>query len=163
MSNLRRRRIALGQVITRCRHCGFDVPVDADRCPWCAPAAEPPLAARQVAGLALRTRSVHALPAIAPRREHAPAPVGRADGARGAFGYTVLFLLVALLGLSLGWTARLDRFVLSLPDGTADRIEAVAQLAAWASVIGLAVGLAAMAQWGVRRLTVARAHRGPGH
>ena len=55
--------------------------------------------------------------------------------------------------------ARLDRFELTLPSGTADRIDALAELAAWASIIGLGVGLLAMAEWTVRRLVVAHARR----
>ena len=152
----------LGQVIELCRHCGFDIPGDADRCPWCAPAA-PSLAARQVAGLALRTRSVHPLQAIPPRRERAARSLGPADGARSAFGYTWLFVVLTLVGAGLSWTARLDRFVLSLPAGTSDFMGRLAEVTGWASIVALAVGLVALAHWSVRRIGVARARRRAQH
>lgn len=154
----------MGQVIEHCGRCGFDIPADAECCPGCGRDDEAPsLAARQVAGLALPTRSVHPLPTTPPQRERVPRRVGPARGARSAFAYTSLLLLVALLGAGLGWVARLDRYVLALPHGTAERIDDLTVAATWASVIGLGVGLAALATWCIRRLGVRIARRHHGH
>jgi hypothetical protein len=112
-----------------------------------------------VAGLALRTRSVHPLPAIAPRREHTAVPVGRADGARSAFGFTSLFLAIALLGVVLRWATRLERVEPTVTAGTVHRIDQLAELGAWGSVIGLAVGLLALVQWSARRVSATLARR----
>ena len=59
------RRRRCGTVIELCRRCGFDIPVGADVCPELRSRARsrPSLAARQVAGLALPTRSVQPAPA----------------------------------------------------------------------------------------------------
>ena len=82
----------MGQVIELCRTCGFDIPADADHCPACERIPAPlSLAARQVAGMALPTRSVHALPSTRPRRYREPAPIGPARAARSAFSYTTVF------------------------------------------------------------------------
>lgn len=153
----------MGKVIELCRQCGFDIPRDAEHCPWCRAADDPCLAARQVAGLALRTRSVHPLSAIRSRREDPEPTLGPADSARSVFGYTWLFVVIALVGAALSWTARLDRFELTLPDGTADRIDTLAELAAWASVVGLVVGLVAMVEWSIRRLVATRTLRRDHH
>jgi len=154
----------LGQVIELCRRCGFDIPADAEWCPSCGRDDEAPsLAARQVAGLALPTRSVHPLPTTPPEREWVPRRVGPARGARAAFAYTSTLALVALLGVGLGWVARLERYVLALPRGTAERIDDLTLAATWASVIGLAVGLAALATWCIRRLGTGIARRHHGH
>ena len=152
----------LGPVIELCRRCGFDIPVDAaDGCPGCAGLAvrPPSLAARQIAGQALPSRSVRPLPATRPRRLHPADDIGPADGARSAFGYATLFLLLTLGAALLGWAARLQRFVPALPDGTAERFDAVAEITTLAALAGLAVGVLAMASWCVRRLRVALARR----
>jgi hypothetical protein len=149
-------------VIELCRRCGFDIPADAEGgCPNCAPqrTLTPSLPAQQVAGLALPTRSVQRLPRTRPRRDRRAPEVGPADGARSAFGYATLFLVLTLVAGLLGWAARLQRFVFTLPDGTADRLEDVAALTSAASLAGVAVGLLAMAAWTIRRVRVSLARR----
>ena len=144
------------QVIQLCRRCGFEIPSDAPDCPGCARFdREPTLAARQVAGLALPTRSVHRLPTTPPRRPVPAPPEGPAEAARTAFSFTGVLVSIALLGLLLGWVVRGERFVLSLPDGVGRPIHTLTTLAAWASVIGLATGLGFLAVRG-GHLMVAR-------
>ena len=140
----------MGQVIELCRTCGFDIPADADRCPGCAPAAAPSLAARQVAGFALPTRSVHALPHVPPRREADPRPIGKARAARSAFSFTTALALITFSAAGLAWLARQPRFVLKVPAGTGDRLDDIATLSATAAVAALLIGLLAMAWWCVR-------------
>jgi hypothetical protein len=148
--------IALGPVIELCNRCGFDIPVDAGACPQCGPedTAAPPLAARQVAGVALPTRSVRRLPRTRPRRAPEPRAVPPAVGARTAFAYTWLLVVVALVGALLARLARLDRYVSSLPQGTAEWLEDLTVMATLGSVIGLLIGLVAMAVWCIRRVVI---------
>jgi hypothetical protein len=148
----------LGQVIELCRTCGFDIPADADRCPACRPATGPALAARLVAGYALPTRSVHAVPHLRPRRTAAEHPLGQARAARSAFSFTTTLVLVTLTAAGLAWVAGQPRFVLQLPEGTVDRLDTVTTFSALASVAALVVGLLAMAGWCVR--AAARTLRG---
>jgi hypothetical protein len=140
----------LGKVIELCRTCGFDIPADADRCPGCVPEAGPSLAARQAAGLALPTRSVHALPRVAPRHEPIERPLGKAQAARSAFSFTTTLVLVTLSAAGLAWLASQPQFVLQVPDGTVNRLDTVTTFSALASVAALLVGLVAMAVWCVR-------------
>jgi len=152
----------LGPVIELCRRCGFDIPTDADDgCPGCAGLIErpPSLAARQIAGEALPSRSVRPLPATRPRRLHAAADIGPADGARSAFGYATLFLMLTLGAALLGWAARLQRFVPTLPAGTAERFDDLAELTTWAALAGVVIGVLAMVAWCIRRLRLALARR----
>ena len=151
----------MGRVIELCRRCGFDIPADADECPGCGrdEVVVPPLAAQQVAGLALPTRSTHRLPTIPPEHDHLPQTIGPADGARSAFGYATLFLVITLTMAVLTWAARLERFVPSVPDGTVERLDGLIVLTTWASVIGMAIGVLAMFTWTVRRLRVGRRRR----
>lgn len=148
-------------VIEQCSRCGFHIPADADGCPECRDdlAVVPSLAARQVAGFALPTRSVQRLSSIRPRREVDERPVPPAVGARTAFAYSWALVAVALLGGLLAWVARLDRYVTALPNGTAEWFDDLAVMATLGSVIGLAVGLAAMVLWTVRRLVMAATRR----
>jgi hypothetical protein len=152
----------LGPVIQLCSRCGFDIPADAVVCPQCGPAdtAAPSLAARQVAGVALPTRSVRELPTTRPRRELPPSEVPPAVGARTVFAYTWVLVVVALLGALLARLARLDRYVSALPDGTAEWFDDLTVMATLGSVIGLVVGLVAMVVWCVRRavLEIRRQH-----
>jgi len=99
----------LGTVIELCRRCGFDIPVGADGCPGCgAERVEAErLAARQLAGLALPTRSVRSLPNTPPQHVAEPPPVTPAVGARTVFAYTWLLTVVAVLGGLLAWVAML--------------------------------------------------------
>ena len=140
----------VGQVIELCRTCGFHIPAGADRCPGCTPISEPSLAARQVAGLALPTRSVHALSHVSPGREVEPRPIGRARVARAAFSFATALALITLWAWGLTWLASQPRFVLEVPDGTVDLLEDIGRLAAVASIVGLSVGLCAMVAWCVR-------------
>ena len=142
----------MGQVIELCRSCGFEIPEDARACPGCSPAAPPPRAARQVAGLALPTRSVHPLHAVRPRRERSGRPLGRARAARSAFSFTTALALLTFAAAGLAWLSEQPRFVLSVPAGTSDLLDHIATLAAQASVIGLLVGLAATVLWCMRAL-----------
>jgi hypothetical protein len=152
----------LAPVIELCRRCGFDIPADADDgCPGCAGlvAPAPSLPARKMAGEALPSRSVRRLPATRPRRAPDAADIGPAEGARSAFGYATLFLLLTLAATALGWASRLQRFVPALPEGTAERFDDVAALTTAAAVAGVLVGVLAMLVWSVRRLRVALARR----
>jgi hypothetical protein len=151
----------LGPVIELCRRCGFDIPVDADDgCPGCAGliSAPPSLAARRMAGEALPSRSVRTLPATRARRLHAD-EIGPADGARSAFGYATLFLMLTLGAALLAWAARLQRFVPTLPEGTAERLDDLAELTTWAALAGVVIGVLAMVAWCIRRVRVALARR----
>jgi hypothetical protein len=155
----------LGTVIQLCRKCGFDIPPDAAVCPECGPeiAPVPSRVARQVAGADLPTRSVRRLPHTAPAREAPPIDVAPAVGARTVFAYTWLLVVVALVGALLAHLARLDRYVSSLPSGTAEWFEDLTVMATLGSVIGLVVGLVAMAVWCVRRVIIEVARRQPVH
>jgi hypothetical protein len=147
-------------VIELCERCGFDIPSHARACPTCGDEpVVPSRAALQVAGLALPTRSVHRLPATRPGHEPDEATVGPARGARSAFECTSVLVTFAVLGALLGWMARLDRYVGSLPSGTADRIDAITEAITWASVVGLGIGLLSMAAWAVRRVCVGLTRR----
>jgi hypothetical protein len=99
------------------------------------------------------------LPATRPRRLAAADDIGPADGARSAFGYATLFLMLTLGAAVLGWAARLQRFVPTLPDGTADRFYDIAELTTLAALGGVVVGVLAMVAWSIRRLRVALARR----
>jgi len=140
-------------VIELCRTCGFDIPADADGCPACRPAPEPSLAARQVAGIALPTRSVHRLPRVAPRRDHEERPLGRADAARSAFSFTATLVLVTVVAAGLAWLASQPRFVLQVPAGTVERLEDVTTLSATAAVAALLTGVLAMVVWSGRAVS----------
>ena len=142
----------MGQVIELCSRCGFDIPADADGCPSCHPDAAPALAALQVAGLALPTRSAHRVPHLRPRRERVERPVRTTGTARAAFGYAFLFIAIALLAASWGWAAGLERFVLAVPNGTVERLADLAELATWASIVVAAAGLVALAAGAVRHV-----------
>jgi hypothetical protein len=146
----------VGTVIEVCRRCGFDIPSDADVCPECAahPAPVPSLAALQVAGLALPTRSVRRLAHLRPRRDREPRAVSPAVGARTVFAYTWLLVVVALVAALLAWVARLERYVSTLPDGTAEWFDELTVMATLGSVIGLVIGLTALAVWCIRRVLI---------
>jgi hypothetical protein len=147
---------ALGTVIQLCSRCGFDIPPNATVCPECGPdvAAVPSRAARQVAGADLPTRSVWPLPHTSPARDLQPREVTPAVGARTAFAYTWVLVVVALVGALLAHLARLDRYVSSLPNGTAEWFEDLTVMATLGSVIGLVVGLVAMVVWCIRRVVI---------
>jgi hypothetical protein len=150
----------LALTTTVCSRCGFETTDGSTVCPWCVePDATPSLAARQVAGLALPTRSVHHLPSLPPRRERVARPVGPADGARSAFGFSTIFVLLVFVGLGLSWLAHPTHFGLTLPDGTAELVDRFTVVAAWGAVIAVGVGVAAMLGWCVRRLVAAIAGR----
>ena len=138
-------------VIELCRTCGFDIPSDADHCVACEPTLEAPsLAARQVAGIALPTRSVHALPATRPRREHEVHPIGPARAARSAFSYTTTLVLVTLTAAGLAWLVGQPRFVLQMPQGIAGLLDDLTIVSATASIAALAIGLVALVAWCLR-------------
>lgn len=147
----------MAPVIELCRQCGFDIPADAPTCPGCRPPATPTLAARQAAGLALPTRSVHELPATPMRRDRRRRPVGRARTARSAFSFTTAFALLTFAAAGLAWLAGQPRFVLQVPSGAQALLDQVVVVAATASVATLGLGLLAMLGWtvraGIQRLT----------
>ena len=147
---------ALGHVIELCGQCGFDIPSDAHECPECGPTAErvPVLAARQVAGFALPTRSVRRVPGLHPRREPAAGPVPPAVGARTFFTYSWILVVVALIGALIAWVARLDRYVSSFPYGTAAFFDDLTVMATLGSVVGLGLGFVAMLVWCIRRVAI---------
>lgn len=146
----------MGPVIQLCTRCGFHIPLGADACPECGPdrQEEPGLAARQVAGLALPTRSVRRLPQTPPRRDPEPRAVEPAVGARTVFAYTWVLVVIALVGALLAWVARLDRYVSALPSRTAEWLDELAIMATLGSVIGLVIGLVAMVAWCIGRVAV---------
>ena len=144
-------------VVELCRTCGFDIPADADRCPGCARADAPALAALQVAGMALPTRSVHPLPSTRPRRDRDVQPVGPAYAARSALSYTTTLTLLTLVVAGLSWAAGQPRFALQVPEGLAGLLDDVAVMSAMASIVMLAVSLVALVAWCVR--SAARAVR----
>jgi len=141
---------ALLAVIDLCNTCGFDIPADADGCPGCERAQAPSLAARQVAGLALPTRSVHALPATRPRRVHEVPPIGPARAARSALSYTTTLTLLTLAVAGLAWLAGQPRFVLQVPEGAAGLLDDVTIVSATATIAALAISLVAILGWCVR-------------
>ena len=142
----------MGTVIQLCSRCGFDIPPNATTCPECGPdvAPVPSRAARQLVGADLPTRSVRRLPHTPPARDVEPREVTPAVGARTVFAYTWLLVVVALVGALLAHIARLDRYVSSLPNGTAEWFDDLTVMATLGSVIGLLVGLVAMAVWCIR-------------
>jgi hypothetical protein len=149
----------LGRVIEVCWNCGFEIPADDARCPGCRRHDGPvTLASRLIAGEALPTHSVHHLQTITPRRELRPIDAGPALGARAAFGYASLLVLIALLGVVLGWIMSLERLVLDVPQGLVEGIDRLTSMATWASVVALGFGLLALAGRAIRRaeLGVAR-------
>ena len=150
----------MGQVIELCRTCGFDIPADSDRCPGCAPVSAPSLAARQAAGLALPTRSVHRLSHVRPRPEREERPLGRAEAARSAFSFTTTLVAITLTAAGLAWLAGQPRFVLQVPSGTIERLDSITTFSATASIAALLFGLVAMVVWCVRAAgrTVRRWH-----
>jgi hypothetical protein len=130
--------------------CGFDVPADTGRCPSCEVPAVPSRAAHQLAGVALPTRSVHALPHLRPRAERDNRPVGPARGARSAFSFTTTLVLVTLIAAALTWLASQPRFVLAVPEGTVDVLDDVTTASATAAVAVMIIGLLALVVWSVR-------------
>jgi hypothetical protein len=105
-------------------------------------------------GLELPTRSVWRLPHTRPIPDVEPRAVTPAVGARTVFAYTWVLVVVALVGALLAYLARLDRYVGSLPNGTAEWLDDLTVMATLGSVIGLVVGLTAMAVWCIRRLLI---------
>jgi hypothetical protein len=140
----------MGQVIDLCRTCGFDIPADAGSCPACKRATEPTRAARQVAGLALPTRSVHSLPTVPRRREPVTQPLGRAETARSAFSLTATLALCTFVVAGLAWVASQPRFVLTVPRATIDVLDDITTITATASIAALLIGLIAMVIWYAR-------------
>ena len=138
-------------VIELCRTCGFDIPVDSGECPGCAgrsPVA-PPRAARQVAGLALPTRSVRRVPSLRPGVEAAP-PVGPARAARSAFSFTSTLTILAVVAACAAWASTQPRFVLQVPAGTTEVLDRVAETAAVGSLVALGLGVALLLEWCTR-------------
>lgn len=143
----------MGQVIALCRGCGFEIPADAPHCTSCDAADVPPsLAARQVAGLALPTRSVHPLPNTTPRGEPvALSPAGSPDTTRTLISVSSVFAVASVLAIVLGWAATTERLVLEVPSQTATRLYDAAIVLAWIAMGMLIAAVVALAAWGVRR------------
>jgi hypothetical protein len=146
----------MGTVIQLCSRCGFDIPSNATVCPECGPEVVlvPSRVARQLVGTDLPTRSVRRLPHTPPLRDPEPREVTPAVGARTVFAYTWLLVVVALVGALLAHLARLDRYVSSLPNGTAEWFDDLTVMATLGSVIGLVVGLVAMVAWCLRWVVI---------
>ena len=147
----------MGHVIVRCRTCGFDIPDGAADCPACPPATTPPLVARQVAGMALPTRSVHSLRTVRPRAEAPVRPLGPARTARSAFSITSTLAMLTILAAALTWVVRQPRFALQVPHGTEDWLDTATFYLAVASVTVMLIGLVALVVWCLR--AVGRATR----
>ena len=136
----------MAQAIELCRKCGFECFRGPGSCPSCGTIeVEPSLAARQVAGLALPTRSVHPLPTTPPLRLVEPLPPAPARAARSAFHGASTFVLVALVGLFLGWLAQPGQLGLVLPDGVAGIVERLTEIATWGAMATTVAGLLAAA------------------
>jgi len=147
----------MAQVIELCRHCGFECTRGPASCPECGATDVPPsLAARQVAGLALPTRSVHRLPHTPPLRLVEPLPPVPARAARSAFHGASLFVLFAILGLCLAWVAEPTQLGMALPDASPDVIARLTEVATWAAMGATVVGLLAAAVIVVRNVGRAR-------
>lgn len=140
----------MGQVIERCRTCGFDIPLDAGACPGCARVAAPPLAARQAAGQVLPTRSVHRVRAVRPRTAAPVRPMGRARAARSAFSFTTALALMTFAAAGLRRLVGHPQLVLQVPEGTASFFEDLTTATATASVVAFAIGVVALAVWCLR-------------
>lgn len=136
----------MAQVIELCGHCGFECTRGPDSCPECGGVeVRPSLAARQVAGLDLPTRSVHRLPHTPPLRLVEPLPAVPARAARSAFHGASLFVLLALVGLGLRWVAEPTQLGLALPDATPNVLATLTEVATWAAMGATAIGLLAAA------------------
>ena len=150
----------MAQVIELCRHCGFELTRGPTSCPECgAVEVRPSLAARQVAGLALPTRSVHRLPHVPPLRLVDPLPPAPARAARSAFHGASLFVLFAVLGLCLSWVAEPTQLGFVLPSGTPGAVAVLTEAATWAAMAAAAIGLLAAAAIGVRNAARTRRAR----
>ena len=103
-----------------------------------------------MAGLALPTRSVHALPRLRPRAEPPAQPLGPARTARSAFSFTTILVLVTLAAAALTWLASQPRFVLFVPEGTIDVLDDVTTASATAAVALMLIGLVALFVWSLR-------------
>jgi hypothetical protein len=136
--------------IELCRTCGYEIPGDAPGCTACGPPVVPSHAARQVAGLALPTRSTHVLPTTRPAKVRQRRPLGRATVARELVAYTSLLVLLALAAALGAWAARLDRVVLEVPTSLAPTLERAAVGLAAAAAVGAALSAVAALVWCVR-------------
>ena len=115
------------------------------------PPRQPSRAARQVAGLALPTRSVHALPdRAALAASVATEPLGRARAARSAFSFTTALALLTFAAAGLDVAREPAALRAAGAEGTADLLDDITTASATASVAACAIGLVAMVVWCVR-------------
>ena len=141
-----------------CERCGYDLPGGAEECPGCrGQIVEVTRAARQVAGLDLPTRSVHALSAVTPIREaRGRRPLGRQTGAADLLAFTMLLALLAAAAWFWAIVAHTDRFATQLGRVTLQRLDLIVVILAWATLATAALtALAVLA----RALRVIRRRR----
>lgn len=146
------------QATRLCERCGYDLPGGAEECPGCRDQiVVVTRAARQVAGLDLPTRSVHALPAVAPNREPpGRRPLGRQTGAADLLAFTMLLALLAAAAWLVAIVAHTDRFATQLGRITLERLDLIVVILAWGTLV--AATLTALAVL-VRALRVIRRRR----
>ena len=128
------------QATERCERCGYDLPAGADACPGCGPAraSTPPLAARQVAGLALPTRSVHELSTVRPVRDRHHRPVRGPSWAPDLLSVTVLLGVVTVLARLTALVLDDGRALANVSGTLAPRADDVVLALVWAT-LGAAV------------------------
>jgi hypothetical protein len=136
------------QTVELCRRCGFHLPVGQRDCPACATPA-PSLAARQVAGLELPTRSVHPQPRLRPNRELYLRRTRRRIG-HDLFAFATLLGALALVCWTASFFAGIERIEVQLHDGTAARLGDAARMLGWATLALLALAGVAVAVRQVR-------------
>jgi hypothetical protein len=151
------------QATQLCPHCGFDLPGDADECPECrvsGPVAS--LAARQVAGIDLPTRSVHPLGALRPTRERSVRPARRPHVAADLLAYTTLLALLTAAVWLVRLAARAVPFTLPRASIAHDGLDLAVGTLAWATAAGAALSLLAVVIGAGRAITDRVRYQGSG-
>ena len=133
------------QATKPCERCGYDLPMGAAECPDCrGHIVEVTRAARQVAGVDLPTRSVHALPSVDPISEpRTRRPLRHPSGAAELLSITLLLAFLTAAGRVGAVVLNTGRFETRFAAITLDRIDFVVMILAWATLT--AAGLTALA------------------